>query len=584
MRPFALEAGPVLAEIETSLTRLTGAAEQEFLGIGDVLSKAVDVFSRLEGDLAGLADQLHGEDAERAAVTLAETIRGISLMSSAENRSGPLLLRLEVEAAEVGKRLDFLRRIIGEVVALAINGKIQAAQVTATDVDFSVFTTDISRLGLLAGASTEQASRRLDAVRVAVASAREAASAFERNEAKELDAVRVRIETSLSLLAERRRRAALAADQASAKSKQIAQRIISTVSELQINDSVRQRIEHICTALQAMRALAGTGAVLESGSAWLNEMAPARRPVMIAALCRLQAAQLKGGADDYRKEVEGLSRNLSVLAADAAGILAEAEAAFAGGEGGGLFMAEIEQDIRRASDLLAAYAAARDRTGAVVGAVSEGFNAMEADLAAIRSIDADMRIMGLNATLKCGRLGKDGLALGIVAQELRACGRRTEECSNGIAALVTEVLALSDTLRTGSIREGGGEAADPIGAMAGSLSILSTLGESMADALAELRANAGGMSAALGRTAAAIDIHHRIGKIAGEGVVRLSGTADLFAAEAEADGVTLENISRLMRPLYTMDGERIIHTAFAKEDLHAPRPGAASDELENFFL
>jgi hypothetical protein len=73
---------------------------------------------------------------------------------------------------------------------------------------------------------------------------------------------------------------------------------------------------------------------------------------MLGGVCQLQASQLSGSAQDYRGEVEGLARNLSALAADAAGILTEAESAFGGDSGSGLFVAEIEQDIRRATELL----------------------------------------------------------------------------------------------------------------------------------------------------------------------------------------------------------------------------------------
>jgi len=573
-----------LAEMDVELGRLTGTAEHAFLPIGDTLGHAVEVFSRLNGDLAGLAETLHGQDAESAVARLEQTIHGVSLMAGGEDRAGPLLLQLEAGAIEVAKRLDLLRRIIGEVVALAINGKIQAAQVTAAGVDFSVFTTDISRLGLMAGASTEQAAGRLSAVRTAVASAREAAADFERNEAKELDTVRSRIETSLAILADRRRRAALAADSVAGKSRQITERIANTVSELQINDSVCQRIEHIRKALRAVRSLAAAEAVTEPGCAWLGELPEIRRRLMIGGVCRLQADLLKGGAGDYRREVEGLARNLSALAAEAGGILAEAEAAFASG-GGGSFVAEIEQDIRRASELLAAYASARDRTRSVVGAVSEGFRAMATDLAAIRDIDADMRIMGLNATLKCGRLGKDGLALGVVAHELRMCSRRTEECSHVIGEMLKNVLALSDALGALSAEDGDGGNGDPIEVMAGSLAILQALGESMSAALARLRADAGGVSSALTETAAAIGIHHRVEKAAGDGITRLVKMADTLAAKSELDDALHKDIHRLMQPSYTMDGERIIHADFAGDDVAAMTIQAKpSDNTDDFFF
>lgn len=582
----ALRAG--LMDLEAILGRLTGSADQDFLRIGNSLGHAVEVFGRLGRSLGGLAEHLHSPEAHSAVSSLEQAVQGIRDMAGGDNRTSHILVKLEDGATEVSKRIDLLQRIIGEVVALAINGKIQAALVTAAGVDFSVFTTEIGRLGLMAATSTEQAAGRLKAVRAAVASARQAEIDFERNEAKELDAVRTRIETSLSVLAERRHRAAHAADSVADKSKHISQRIGSTVGELQINDSVCQRIEHVRTALRAMAALAMAEPVSEPGCQWLTDVALERRIPMIGGVLHLQSAQLSGGASDYRGEVEGLARNLSTLAGDAAEILAEAEAAFGGGGGGGMFMAEIESDIRRATELLAAYAGARQRAGTVVGAVSDGFRAMAADLAAIQSIDADMRVMGLNATLKCGRLGNDGRALGVVAHELRACSKRTEDCSHSIADLLKTVLALADDLAAASTEAGGGEASDPIAIMEGSLTALSYLGESMSNALAELRSDAGGVSSSLSETARGIDIHHRVGSAAKDGASRLSELANGLAKYSEFDEAIHKDIHRLMQPCYTMDAERIIHQTFAKDDSAATAMQAGAkdsdDDLDGMFL
>jgi len=577
-----------LAALDVSLSQLTGTADQEFLGIGDALGRAVGVFGRLAGNFADLAGQLHSHDAGSAAAALERAILGIQQISVGEqNRTGTLLVELDAGAAEVEKHLGQLARIIGEVGALAINGKIQAALVTTAGVDFSVFTTEIGRLGQLAESSTKEAAGRITLVRSAVASALEAASSFERNEAKELETIRSRIETSLALLAERRRDAAAAADAVVARSQQISQRVANTVGELQINDNVSQRLDHIRTALRATEALASSTPMTEPGCEALSDIPDSRRIAVIGGICRLLSAQLGGGSADYHGEVEGLIRNLSALAADAAGIQAEAETTF-GGVGGGLFITEIERDVRRATELLATYGAGRDRTRLVVKAVSESFRAMAGDLAAIRSIDADMRIMGLNATLKCGRLGNEGRALGVVSHELRASSKRTEDCTHGIAALLENALALSEALAAAAADDKDHEAALPMEVMAGSLAALSHLGESMSNALAELRHETSGVSSALSEVAVGIQIHRRFKAIAEDGIVRLTALADTLGGEADVDDAAHEDIVALMAPRYTMDRERLIHQTFAKGHAEVPittqTPPGGAEAVDDLFF
>jgi hypothetical protein len=579
----------VFVDLDRSLGQLNGSADQVFLEIGNVLGHAVDVFGRLSRNLAELSQQLHSPEAHSAVESLEQAVQGISRLSGTENQTGPILIELDGGAAEISARLSVLRRITSEVSALAINGKIQAALVSATDVDFSVFTTEIGRLGEMAGKSIDLAATRLAGVCEAVASARNAADDFERNEARELFAVRARIESSLGVLMERRVRAAKAADSMAAKSRLIAQRIAATVSRLQINDSVSQRLEHIRAALKDILVIAAAEPPPSPELKWLGEIAGERRHPMIGGMYQLQALQLSGGASDYHKEVEGLMHNLSALAVDAAEILTESEGAFGGGSGGGLFVAEIEQDISRVTELLAAYDIARERTASVVDAVSQGFVAMYDDLASIQSIDADMRVMGLNATFKCGRLGDAGRALGVVAHELRACSRRTEDCSHGIAALLESVLALSNSLTAASSGDNKDAASKTINIMADSIAALSGLGRAMSSNLEELRADAGQTSVALTKACAEIHIHHQLEKLAHDGCRRLIDLAGQFAPGTDLDDGIQQDIHRLMQPYYTMDSERIIHQTFAKDSSFvvpvAEVSGAENDgDIDDLFF
>lgn len=539
---------PALGGIDTALGRLTGSTDQEFLAIGEVLGRGVQVFEGLYGQFSGLAAQFHSDQAGNAAAALESAMAGIQRMATHDSgTSVPLLRRLDEGAAGLERHLAVLAKTIGEIRALAINGKIQAAVVSAAGVDFSVFTTEIGRLGSMAETSTQQAARRMAEVRQAVASALTAASAFEENEGKELAAVRARIDSGLQMMANHRHAAARAADGVAARSQDISVKVAATVGQLQINDNVSQRIEHVRAAVRDLAGLAE------------RETAT---PSMLGGACRLLSQQLEGGAADYRADVDGLIANLSALGSDAAAILSDAERTFASSSGG-VFVTEIEQDVRRAAELLAAYAARRDQTRGVVGAVTRSFNAMAEDLSAIRSVDADLRIMGLNATLKCGRLGPGGRALGVVAQELRGCSKRTEDCTHAIADMLDRALQDSDTLAaaSGEHAASGDSATQEV--MMASLAALSGLAASMSGALDQLRRQCRDVADELTGVAGGIDVHRRLQAVLGESVERLAAIAQPLEAEGAPDGADHQAIADLLAPRYTMEQERRIHQRFA---------------------
>lgn len=562
--------GTALAAIDGVLGRVTGSADRTFLEIGGTLGHAVDVFGRLSATLAALGDQLHGDDAARAIASMEQAMQATTRLSEGENRATPLLMRLQDLTQEAGQQLNGLQHILGEVAALAINGKIQAVQVAARGLDFSVFTSEVGRLGQLAQQATGQVAIRLRVVNAGIVSARAAAADFERNEAAELDTVRQRLTESLSSLARRRQMAARAAETVAAHSQQVGRRIAATVAELQINDNVSQRLEHVRTVLRTL-------CLPDAGDAALAA------PAML-----LQARQLRGGAEDYRAEVDGLVRNLRALAADAAAIQAEAETAFSG-SGGGLFMQDIARDIARAGQLLGAYAGARQRIQGVVDQVSRAFQAMAADLAKIRSIDADMRIMGLNATLKCGRLGNEGRALGVVAHELRANSKRTEEYTQAIAAILARIMELSGELASASEAEQAIERTIPLEVMTESAAALTTLGDTLSAALDTLRGETAAVAQGLDGTAGGITIHHQMASAALDAAARLETLVPADSASAAGPAVR-DELARRLQPLYTMERERAIHRALLGGDgLLTPPPAVspasgAEDDIDSLFF
>lgn len=590
---FSADPQGTAAAVDAALGQVTATADHAFLHIGEALSGAVAVFGKLTDGMTGLAGQLHGEHADRAVASLEQALRGAGRLAENDDQASPLLLRLNQLTGEAGKQLQQLLRILTEVAALAINGKIQATHVANRGLDFSVFTSEVDRLSKIARAATERAAERLETVSACIASARAAATGFERNEGRELAVVRQRLDDSLTQLAARRRMSAEAAETTAARSQQISQRIAVTVAELQINDNVCQRLEHVRIALKALEKAAAGESAGVAGGPWPAQTPADRRDELAGVGARLLARQLRGGADDYQREVEGLIRNLKALASDAAAIQAEASAAFSG-SGGGLFMQEMAQDIARADDLLHAYAAARRRAQDVVDQVTNGFQAMAADLATIRSIDTDMRIMGLNATLKCGRLGDDGRALGVVAHELRAYSKRTEECSRVLSELLAQILDLSQSLNAASETEHAVEKTIPLEVMSNSVAALEALGGSLTGALAALRRDCDMVSRSLGDAADGVDIHRQLAAAAAEAAVLLDALGTALAPATgggRPDDAVREDLDRLTAPLYTMERERLLHRIFmgdaAEEDMRLPaaaEPAAGADDIDDLFF
>jgi len=570
-----------LRAVDRDLGDLTGLAEGEFVPVGALLGESAAAITGIGDALNRLGCDLQGEEALESVAELNRAVERIHDMHTAAGTTAALP-GLAADAGDIAKHLETLRRIVAEITALAINGKIQAALVATAGVDFTVFTAEIGRLGNMAAQQIENAAARLSEVRSSISSAINAEGAFVRNEAGELKNIRSRVESNIALMVERGRRASHALEAVREKSGQVASKVAQTVGELQINDIVCQRIEHVRIVLRAL-------ASREEG--WLRDLPDDRFRLLSAAALRLQCTQLDQAALDYLREIEALAVNLRGLSSDAADLLAEAESAF-GDSHGGIFLTEIEGDIDRASALLDSYAAADQRTRAMVTDVSQGFIAMSKDLDSIRSIDADMRVMGLNATLKCGRLGNAGQALGVVAQELRACSRRTEDSSRMVETLLTKALAAAQQLNrqsTTAMLDVEFDNTHPCrNIMNSCVAGLHKLAACMAQTLESLRRDAPAVAGRLAEGAGSITFHHRLKNDcdrASQLVARMAqqiGNGDTF------DEGVFDDLRRLAGKLYTMDSERLIHDQFdgrTSEMLAAAgASSASSDSVDDMFF
>lgn len=550
--------------------------EGVFVAIGDRLGSALDMLGRLQPDLSGLSRELESAAGRQAEQALVDAAGQCGRLSGTSGRTGGILSHVAETVRSSTVPAEALRKTFGEVSALAINARIQAAQISAESIDFTVFTTEIGRLHRLADGAVAQAIRHLDQLRHSIAAGCEADDAFQRQDAKELDRVRERLERGISAFADRRQRARAAMVSIGERSDRIARRVAESIAQMQVNDLTRQRLEHVRDALKLLRTMG-----LPTGAAWVMELDIGRRKALMAAVCRLQEEQLERASRDFAAEVARMTGNIRALADDAAETMREAASLFAGTESGGSFLLDLGRDTDEALCILDAYTAASGRVRDAIAGVLDGFDAVSKDIRTVHTVDTDMRIMGLNASFKCARLGSQGRALGIVAQELRVCSRRTQEASEAIVALVAG--ARDEARQLAEWVEGSqSQAAALRAAISTSMQSLQGLGTGVHAMLGHLTATCERLWTVLGEIAEGITIHHETEAASKRIAASLGGLAAMLAAGSAEYGGLDEDVRRLLEKQYTMASERVIHGL--AETAAEPAAAPAVDDIDQFFL
>ncbi len=569
--------GRPLGDTVIRLRRTASPIEPLFLEVGEQLNSAVNLLGGTSQTFMSLNDRLGGDDLRRSIEGLERAAAGIAALG--EGNSGNLaeLERMAALINEIGARLSRLAKTIGEVQLLSINARIEAAQIATSGLDFSVFTREIGRLAALAEDGLARLGDELAALGALIRDTRDGQRRFEQAHHESLADITERIDGSVSSAGSHRDEATGAVVAVGEEVRRIGDRLGTAVLALQIGDITRQRVEHVCHALDLLEE------VLRDGDGPATPPPPAEeRTMMIAIACRLQAAQLTQAAGDLDDRSRGALDSLKALAEESRRIAAIGTHAFAGDDGS--FLLDLSRHMQTADRLMRGYSGARAEMETLVRSVSDRVAEMVGHVAAVHSIEVDLRIMGLNATLKCARLGVDGRALSVVAQTLRGYAASTVADAAALMAGLDDIVTAAAALGSHADR-GGGTAAlsDLLGTMEGSAEILETAGRDLAGALAGLTGTSGQVCAILEASVARMD---ELAAIAGT-LRQSAAELDEVAGDIDLGAPDIRRIQDRLLALfdnrYTMSSERDIHMLFAGEP-PAAAPGNGEAGIDDLLF
>lgn len=536
---------PQLRSLIQRLARMLTGIEPVFTGAGGALAECVGHLDDLKRRFAAMAARIEAEDARSAIAALREVSASLSTLAESTAASEQRLNDLHARAAALVPRLNRLKKVIGEIQVLAVNAKVEAAHVTVRDIDFSVFTREIDRLAALAGASLGRLSDELGGLLAAISQARGDLAGFVREHRESLAQVGGHLSHGLTAMASRSQQSAQAMRGLAELSGHMAGAVAQAVQGLQVGDMSRQRGEHVVEALQTLLEVTATA-----------DLPATHRATLVASVCRLQAAQAEGAAADLRHEIAQIGSSLDALITDVKDLPPRCAAAY-GTAGGGSFLGELSEHMQAAHRLLGVYAGARATIDQLVSQISHVVAGMVGHIEAIHSIEADMRVMGLNATFKCSRLGGQGRGLSVIAQELRAYSNRTAEDGSAIMAELAGLMQAAERMDREECHSNASGRMEET--MAEAVRALDFVGTDLTASLHALSRGCGQAVESLNKARRQLDAHPEFAADLAAAARVLLQAAGPNAPDAAALGDIRAEVLDLLRARYTMAAERKVH-------------------------
>src|SRR5690606_35665174 len=289
-----------------------------------------------------------------------------------------------------------------------------------------------------------------------------------------------RLGGTLEALAARRQAAAAGSAEPSRVSRQIVGRIGSAVMALQVGDATRQRLEHVEAALGNLADVLADKPVHGLS---IGEEAKAET---LAALATLQQALLTSAAEDFDREVQEAETALDALAADASVIMERSRNLYGSDNGSASAMAALNAQLRTASAILRDCETERAKLETVATAVHDTVGVLLGHVAAVQDIEANMRLVSLNAAVRCAQLGPRGASLNVIATQLRELTSETVVAAEAAMSQLDQSSELAKAFGA----EATGDSAGQIGRLEQqanhALTLLTALDARLAEALGSL--------------------------------------------------------------------------------------------------
>jgi hypothetical protein len=588
-----------------TLTNAVGAirsasslTETTFVQVGKTLEASIEILTRLTASFETLLLVLKGDKLDQAFQALSLVAVQVSALGNTLSEGSAGFVRLQHVADAIAQRIARMNESVRTAGSLAINSKIAAADIRVPGVDFVGFAQEIGLTLSVTRTSLKNFGVELQAVRTHVAAAHASQVAFETHEDEAFRSIPARLTATVGSLALQHKRAAQASLSVRQRSDLVRRQISSAISALQAADITRQRLEHADYALgllaETHEPLATTRSHEVAGDAGPgehkqreHEQREREQRALTTTTCRLQSAQLADAAQVFDRETRQIIASLKSFAAEARALRSLGSSAYGTlDHGRSSFIVQLEGQVGEALVLCESFGTARARAVQAMTSVADATVNLCGHLKDVQSLEADIHIMGLNTTFKCARVGREGLALGLIAQELRAYGNAFATEANALLGDVESVSKITGSLIGTNDTDTTPLIAGAMQAMRDSLVTLQQVGQTLGDALAELDSDSQSVVSLLEQTVAHLGTHDDIGQSLREAAALLAAMSppgELPLADLTPSN---ERLLALMEAGYTMANERVIHDrVLGRTSKTAPAAATAPQpELEDMLF
>ena len=510
--------------------------DEIFVNVGEKLTRSASLLEQISAAFEALPGELDRPELAEATQQLTTVSIRAGEISATFAREQSDLARLVELVASAQRPVEDLRRSIRMMGILSINARVVSASVRGLE-NSDVFTSDIATLSSSAFETIGLFSQVYETLARQVREAAATRARFEQRHSSSLDDLARKIAQSVAEVTAQRQRSAAESSETARVTRSINQGVMTAVMALQVGDATRQRVEHIEHALTMASELA---------------------PETGVAIAALSAAQLNDTIATLDAEVAEAQRALGTLADDAQSITVRSQQVYGEGGTGGSALSLLSEQTRLAVMVLRDCEAERQKLGEVTSAVEATVKQMIGHVEAVQEIEANMRLVSLNAAIRCAQLGTEGAALNVIARQLRDLTGETVEAADAAADRLRETAELALAFSAAAGDETLNQVARLEQQALDGLGLMESIETRIRTALVVLGQAAPKVASLLSAAISDFSDHGAIAEALADVEIQLTEQGQ-NAASSALPGTELADTLARVRRTYTMEGERRIH-------------------------
>jgi len=562
----------VLRERQKDLTELSGGTEDEFLSLGAKLqdfSSRAKSLSEQSAHLAGLfGGSREGNSLDHAGRVSEETLVILKMFDAEMAGATSGIISITEKSKELFKHKRDFNVISRTLRMLGINIKIQGAQIKYGSG--SVFLTDkVSELTVTTDIIVNKMFDCLKTADASMVSIAERIDKHTQKHSRQVEQSEKRINNALGRLKEMFDLSTALSSNIASRSSEISKKVGEVVMSMQFHDISRQKMEHVAEAIEDICNKIEEAAAFDNGCG----------QHLAAYTSRISAVQMSQ-LDLVAHEMEDAEKKMIAALEEIACHTSEQSEEISKTSGAGKTESDNSIIVHFTSEISAVISSLSENVEINrliledVKAVSKTVKEMSPFIKDVENIAENIKLLALNAQIEAEHIGKSGLALGVLAREIRDISAESnfvvDEVSTGIKAIL-EIAESLETVTGSVFAKGIKEAEDLKQSAAEAKTGLNDLNREMAENIAGIdkksKKLALDISALTSKIQFSKKVVERIGYIKGT-MRELIETARSYYIETKSD--FNEPVLEELNSRYTMESERIAHEkAFSSSPIEA---------------